>query len=366
MRKINDRAIVIAMLAACALPAEVRPETTSPSVPWYSPATVPVIKKPVTFSNEGATLHGTLFVPVVGKKVPAVVVFHGASEPLAGTPLYEHLSDGLPQMGVAVLLFDRRGSGASTGNPTAGYETLAGDGIAGARAIRKLPDVDPNRVGYWGISQGGWLATFAAASDSQAAFAVAVSAPLVPAETQMEFAMSNQLAVLGYGKSDIDAMLKARYALDGYYNRRNSRAEAVAALQRIQDKPWFRLMYLPRADSVAANPNDSVWREQMDLDSLTAVLQVKAPMLFILGDADPWIPVARTVDLLQAAARKNPLVHYVVVPNANHVMMPPPAHEQMSDAAPAAVAVERPQSVAYFMILAAWLQQNVVAADEKP
>lgn len=174
----------------------------------------------------------------------------------------------------------------------------------------------------------------------------------------MEFAMSNQLSVLGCGKEAIDEMLEARHKLDGYFNGRNSRADAVAALQAIQDKPWFKLMYLPKADSVPENPNDSVWRKQMDLDSFAAVLRVNVPMLFILGDSDPWIPVSRTVDLLRAASNKNPHVRYAVVPNANHLMMVPPADEQMTDAGAAAVAAEQPQAAAYFMILAAWLQQT--------
>ena len=360
MKTSSAAPIITGIVLACSPLAGLRPVAAATALPWYSPATVSVIKDPVTFSNQGATLHGTVYIPNIGKKVPAIVVLHGASEPLASTPLYEHLSGGLPQIGVAVLLFDRRGTGASTGNPDVSYATLTDDGIAGARAIRRLPNIDPNRVGYWGISQGGWLATFAASRDPQAAFAVAVSAPLVTAESQMEFAMSNQLSTLGYTQADIDAMLEARYKLDGYFNGRNSRADAVAALRAIQDKPWFKLMYLPRADAVPVSPEDSVWRKQMNLDSFSAVLRVKAPILFLLGDSDPWIPVSRTVALLAAASAKNPRLSYEVVPNANHLMMTPPAHEQMTDASPAALAVEQPEAVAYFMILAAWLERNVI------
>jgi hypothetical protein len=40
--------------------------------------------------------------------------------------------------------------------------------------------------------------------------------------------------------------------------------------------------------------------------------------------------------------------------------MTPPAREQMTDASPAALAVEQPEAPAYFMILAAWLERNVI------
>lgn len=331
--------------------------------PWYVPPTIAVTTQTVTFSDAGATLHGTLYNPQTGHKNPAIVVFHGASEPLANTPLYRHLRDGLPQMGIAVLVFDRRGNGASTGNPDVPYQTLTDDGIAGANALRRLASIDAARVGYWGVSQGGWLATFAASRDPRAAFAVAVSAPLVPAETQMEFAMSNRLHALGYTRADIEAMLDARKKLDGYFNGRNSRAVAAAALEKIEARPWFGLMYLPKGESLRTNPADSPWRGEMDIDTFAAVARVRIPILFMLGSADPWIPVAASVARLRVVAQTHPLLHYVVVPDANHLMMMPPVPETMNDADPKQVAHEMPQSTAYFMILASWLGRVVPTSD---
>jgi uncharacterized protein len=244
--------ILCAMLVMCAG----RFAAAEPAA-WHSPATTDVTSQSVTFSNGDATLQGTLYIPRSQHPVPAIVVFHGASEPLASTPLYLHLSEGLPQMGIAVLLFDRRGAGASTGKPNVAYQMLSDDGVAGANAIRKLPQIDPARVGYWGISQGGWLATLAASHDPRAAFAVAVSAPLVSPELQMEFAMSNRLHVLGYGQADIDTMLDARHKLDGYFMGRNSRDAAVAALAGIAGRPWFGQMYLPKPHAVSKDPSQS-------------------------------------------------------------------------------------------------------------
>ena len=325
---------------------------------WHVPATTDVTSRSVTFSSGDATLRGALFIPDSERPVPAVVVFHGASEPLASTPLYRHLSVGLPQMGIAVLLFDRRGSGASTGKADVPYQTLSDDGIAGANAIRKLPEIDPAQVGYWGISQGGWLATLAAAHDPRAAFGVAVSAPLVSPERQMEFAMSNRLRILGRGEADIDAMLDARHKLDGYFMGRNSRNDAVAALGKIANQPWYSQMYLPKPDSVATDPAKSSWRGEMDIDSFAAVAQVKKPIFYILGGDDPWIPVAETVARLRSLAPAHPNLSFAVVPRANHLMAKS-EHETMEDASPAEVATETPQSPAYFMLLASWLERTL-------
>lgn len=328
-------------------------------LPWFVAPTTHVTTKPVTFTNTGATLRGTLYLPDSMQRVPAVVVFHGASEPLAGTPLYRHLADGLTQLGMAVLLFDRRGSGGSTGSENVPYQLLADDGIAAAQALRAMPEIDPQRVGYWGISQGGWLATFAAVRDPRAAFAVAVSAPLTTPESQMEFADANRLHVLGYSKADIADMLEARKMWTGYLRRTNSRADAVAAVAKIENKPWYQYMYMPTVAQLKG-PAESTWRTQMDDNPMALVQRVTIPVLFILGSSDPWIPVAPTLDALHTVAASHRNIAYTVVPNVNHLMMRPPVPERMADAAPEAVKSEVPDSPAYFMELAKWLTRILV------
>jgi uncharacterized protein len=328
---------------------------------WHAAATTDVTSQTVTFSSADARLVGTLYLPRASRPVPAVIAYHGASDPLASTPLYRHLREALPEIGIAVLLFDRRGTGASVGTLGVSYQVLSDDGVAGANAVRQLPAIDARRVGYWGISQGGWLATLAATHDPRAAFAIAVSAPLVSPELQMEFAMSNRLRIMGYAQSDIDDMLAARQKLDGYFAGRNSRAVAFDALAKIENQPWFGEMYLPKPESIPQDPSKSSWRGEMDVDSFAAVAQVSIPIIYILGGEDPWIPVSQSVVRLRQLAPTHPLLQFAVIPRANHLMMET-VRETMDDARPEQVAVAVPQSPAYFMLLAAWLQKTLFTA----
>lgn len=268
------------------------------------------------------------------------------------------MSAALPQLGIAVLLFDCRGSGASSGKNNVPYETLAKDGIACANALRGMPQIDAKRVGYWGISQGGWLTTFAAVLDKRAAFAVAVSAPLTSPESQMEFADANHLYALGYTKTDIDGMLAARKMWTGYLRGTNSREQAVAAIGKIEHKPWYQYMYMPTVSQLKG-PAESEWRTQMDDDPIAAVKKVTIPTLFILGSSDPWIPVGQTTASLRAVCATNPNISYEVIPNANHLMMVPPQTERMNDATPHAAKNEVPASPAYFMLLGSWLTRTL-------
>jgi pimeloyl-ACP methyl ester carboxylesterase len=343
-------AILGCAFALCAQSLDARAEEA-----WKVPGLPSVVTQSISFEHDGAMLHGTLYRPGTTRRVPAIVVLHGAEVGNADAALYRHLREGLPAMGVAVLLFDRRGTGSSTGSlKNVSYETLTDDGIAGARAIAKLPSIDASRIGYWGLSQGGWLAVFAAKRDSKAAFAISVSAPLVTPERQMEFAMSNRLRINGYSDADAKAMLDARKAWTGYLRGDVPRATAVADLAKIDRKPWFDLMYMPSSSELTTDPSTSSWRKQMDDDPVAAVQDVRAPVLFIFGGADPWIPVGATIDRLRPIAKAHPGIEYAVVADASHEMMFE-SHETMA-ATQAALQTNAPEAPAYFMLLASWLE----------
>ena len=111
---------------------------------------------------DGAVLAATLSRPDADRP-PAVVAVHGAERGVRDWYLYEHLHRVLPPAGIAVITFDRRGDGASTGEPSRGrFEQQANDALAVIEQATNAVDLDPERIGLWGISQGGWVAPLAA------------------------------------------------------------------------------------------------------------------------------------------------------------------------------------------------------------
>jgi dipeptidyl aminopeptidase/acylaminoacyl peptidase len=255
----------------------------------------------------------------------------------------------LPPLGFAVLIYDRRGSGQSSGNPQGvDYETLADDAIAGQRALARISRIDPAKIGFWGLSQGGWLAVLAAGRSPDAAFAISVSAPLVTADEQMQFATSNLLTLRGYSRQDVQEMLETRSAWMGYVRGTNSRANAVDALSKAQSKAWFSSSFLPSPSTVSDSP---ALRRKMNDDPVTAIVKAKVPLLFIYGGADPWVPVAQSMQRLETLREKRHNIESWVIADASHEMMFP-ANETMQADANAA-----PQAPEYFMILGAWLSR---------
>ena len=354
--------LAFCLAVLCLGPTSVHAQNSSSanaSVRWHA-APTRIVSQELRFTNGDAHLVGTVYMPEKGDHLPAIVVLHAAMAATREAALYRHLREGLPALGFAVLIYDRRGSGQSTGSmDNISYEILADDGIAGQHALAKLPRIDPQRIGFWGLSQGGWLAVLAAGRSPDAAFAVSVSAPLVTAEQQMRFAIANRLAINGYSQADIKQMLATREAWTDYLRGKVPRSKALDAITKAQAKPWFNLTYIDSASQLTHDPEHNSYRKEMDDDPEGAVLKVKVPLLFIYGDSDPWIPVEESVKRLEALQQTQHNFEYFVVRNADHEMMLP-AHETMEVDAKT-IRNDAPQAPAYFLKLGSWLTEHTRA-----
>jgi uncharacterized protein len=323
--------------------------------PWHVKETLSIIVRDLEFENDGARLSGTVYLPSKGKKLPGVVVLHGAGGPSQNSSMYYHLREGLPRMGIGVLVFDRRGTGKSSGSSKRNsYETLADDAIAGQNALGKLPSIDPNNVGFWGISQGGWIAVLAASRSKRPSFAIPVSSPLVTPEIQMEFATSNLLKVRGYSQKDVREMLNARKAWLAYLEGKNSLASAINKVRRMEEKSWFKLAFIPRSKELQSSQGAL---KELYYDPLVALNDVHVPMFFIYGSEDPWIPVEESLKKLREIVRKQNNITYTLIPRANHEMMFKDRENMAFDKK--VLNASAPESPSYFMEMSMWLSKHV-------
>lgn len=319
---------------------------------WTVPSERKIIAEQIIFDRVGARLSGTLYYPADGRGLATMIAFHGAQAPLRSEPLYRHLIQVLPKLGMAVFVFDRRGSGQSSQGSVApgDFEALADDGVAAFAALAKRPAVDPARLGFWGLSQGGWLALQAAARAPRAAFAVAISAPMTGADVQMNFAVANVLRIKGVPEQSVQRVIAARTAVDQFTMGKLPRAQAAAAEASIVGEPWYRDTY------IRGNIDDPAWRKQIESDPLAALDQSRVPTLIMYGQGDPWVPVAGSLTALKRSAARHPHVEVRVIEGADHAMMLEVAPKQQVDLTFAkSVAPNAPE---YFATLAAWLERR--------
>lgn len=332
------------------------------AVRWSAPATDVVETRDVVFENEGASLSGTLYLPRDQPVRGALVVTHGASSALRDRALYLHLREMLPPLGMAVLLYDRRGSGGSTGVlADSDYAVLARDALAGRRVVIDQLQLPQDRVGFWGLSQGGWLAMLAGSQEADAAFVISVSAPLVTPDVQMMFASESILAIKGYDDSEIAVALAARRAVDGHLRGELTAAEAQPLLDAAISRPWFGDIYMsPRL----GDPATSRWLREMRHDPLTILPDLHAPTLLIYGAEDPWIPVEESARRFADLRLANPDISIAVLAGLDHAMMRgrSPAHQ----IDPEYMREEAPNAPAYFALITAWLTGRGFLAPSAP
>ncbi len=140
----------------------------------------------VAIASGDVTLTATLALPRSGNgPFPAVVVVHGSGR-VTRRDLRSYGGQLVPQ-GMAVLFYDKRGVGESTGRfrpfRVADCETLirelATDVLAAVSYLKERKDVDASRIGLIGGSQAGWIMPLAASQSGDIAFIINLAGPAV-------------------------------------------------------------------------------------------------------------------------------------------------------------------------------------------
>ncbi|HET9886327.1 MAG TPA: alpha/beta hydrolase [bacterium] len=315
-------------------------------------AAVPAHAHPSTFEitvpNGDIQLAATLDLPKSVGPHPIVLVLHVSGAGERSFPSYRHLAETLPLQGIGVLRYDRRGSGASTGNfDVASFPDLASDARAVLHWARNFESVDSTRIVLWGMSQGGWIAPLVAAQDSTIAGVVIVSGAATTPAQQMIFSTRYALWSAGYPDEVVERATLLRQEYDVYFSGRMERKDIAELLANARSEPWFPLANLP--DEPPLDITKSKWFYQFDFDPGDAISRVRAPVLLLFAERDPWIPIDESISIWK---KRNPTrITISKVPGTNHFLAKTtdPAHE----------ADPEPVSPEYDAILITWLKEIV-------
>jgi uncharacterized protein len=165
---------------------------TGPGGVAVSASRMPVTARNVRISSGSAVLAGTITMPDSPGPHPGLVVVEGSG---AIDRHFESISQEIyVSLGFAVLAYDKRGVGASTGvfpgelATQASIAILAQDAAAAARFLMAQPGVDARQVGFDGNSQGGWVAPLAAGQVPGLRFEILIAAPAVSTDQQDMYA----------------------------------------------------------------------------------------------------------------------------------------------------------------------------------
>ena len=314
--------------------AAVKPEPPKEAPPPYK-------QEEVKFKNgDQATLAGTLTLPATGGPHPAVVLITGSGpqnrdEEIFGFKPFKLLADHLTRNGIAVLRYDDRGVGASTGSASqATSEDFSLDAAAAVAFLRTRPEIDTARIGLLGHSEGGIVAPMVAARKGGIAFVVMMSGMGVIGEK----ILLDQAELIGRaeGSSEKDLAREKELQQRIFAAVRSgkgwdeARAEVKkAALARVAEMPEAQRKTIPDPDKYAdmmiegqLSMAKSPWfRFFLDYDPALALENLKCPVLALFGEKDLQVPAEPNRKAVVAALAKggNADVTVKVFPGANYL-----------------------------------------------
>lgn len=294
-----------------------RPQTPKPPFPYRA--------EEVSYANpaSGLKLAGTLTLPQGQGPFPVAVLITGSGSQDRDETLFEHkpflvLADALTRRGVAVLRVDDRGVGGSERGElkTATSLDFATDVAAGVAFLRDRKDIDADRVGLIGHSEGGLIAPIVAAKDPRIAFVVLLAGTGVPGSEVMK-TQSRDIALAG-GAPPAQAEEQARLI---------GEANTVALSEPDLGKVGPRVVALltekgapPATAEVQGRLLSLPWyRAFLTLAPADYLRQVRAPVLAVNGEKDTQVSASQNLPAIKAALASNRDVTILPLPGLNHL-----------------------------------------------
>ncbi|WP_052108096.1 alpha/beta hydrolase family protein [Aerolutibacter daejeonensis] len=275
------------------------------------------------FQGHGETLAGRLVMPPGDGPVPIAVMVHGSEATSART--YNYFQRLFPANGIGVFVYDKRGTGDSTGKYSQDFHLLADDAVAALKEARRLAGARASRVGFSGGSQAGWIEPLAATKSDADFVAVAyglADTPLAEDRDQVRL----DLIAAGHGP---DVLAKAREVTDATgavmvarFKGGYDRLDAVKA--KYASEPWWKdmkgeytglvLRYPPIALRMFGPDEGTSW----EYEPMPVLQSVKQPLLWIIAGADREAPPEETRRRLLAVAKGKPNATVVEFPGTDH------------------------------------------------
>ncbi|HEY3853426.1 MAG TPA: alpha/beta fold hydrolase [Verrucomicrobiae bacterium] len=290
---------------------------------------LPYVQRDATIPNSvgGNQLAGTLSLPKGDGPFPAAVLISGTGhntrdEDVWGHKVFLILADALNRNGFAVLRYDKRGVGGSTGDyDSATTVDFTSDAEAAVKWLQTQPQIDAARVGVIGHSEGGIIAPAVAASDKSVAFVVMIAGPAIRGDKL--FVLQSAMTAKEYG------------APDSYISKR-----------KIFDQELFDAVRLAPSDSMALDqakviitkgvnekivdtkeaenlPHDvtSPWeRYFLAYDPAPTLAKITVPVLALNGSLDVQVPAKEDLAAAREALKNNPAATVIELPGMNHLL----------------------------------------------
>jgi uncharacterized protein len=334
-RRILTTLVVLAVLAtwsarSSAAPGAGDPERRRPQEPRRP---LPYGEQHVSYLSErGVRLAGTLTLPPGRGPHPAVVLIGGTGPQdrdaaIAGHRPFLVLADHLTRRGIAVLRFDERGVGGSSGDFAAATTLdFATDVVAGVELLAAHPRIDAARIGLVGHSEGGMVAPLAANRSDRVACVVLLAAPGLPMR-EVGVRQAEAIArAAGATEAEVAARVRLSSAILGLLaedvDEETLRARARPVLEEGFARVPLGVRARERQIELALEHYASPWAQfALRYDPRPALRALRVPVLALNGSLDVQVDATNNLPAIAAALQSGSAPHFTVreLPRLNHL-----------------------------------------------
>jgi fermentation-respiration switch protein FrsA (DUF1100 family) len=270
----------------------------------------PYKEEELTFPNAKSkiSLAGTLTLPSGSGPFPAAILISGAGpqdrdESLVGHRPFLILADHLTRKGIAVLRFDKRGMGKSTGDfASATMEDLTGDTEAALAYLNTRKEINPKKIGLIGHSEGCLIAPVVAANSPAVAWIVLLAGPGMKGEDVL--LLQSELILRAAGVNDGEVARTLAFNKQTYVIVRQEKDPAAleAKLNELVQTTSTGAALPPAAVQAQVRLLVSPWfRFFLDYDPVPTLQKTLCPLLALNGEKDLQIPPKENLAKIQKA-----------------------------------------------------------------
>lgn len=303
---------IVAFLTGCTF--DPRPQT---------PKERPYLIHAVLFPSKSpdVQLAGELTMPKGKGLFPAVILITGSGqqdrdETVLGHKPFLVISDYLTRMGFAVLRYDDRGVGKSSGDyATADVYDFADDALGAFEWLEKQSHIDKNKMGYLGHSEGGYIAPLASLK-SPANFMILLATPAKPLLPDVMLAQSQDIArSQGQSEKIINDTRRQIIKVARILKTSKTVEEAKQSIMKLGKEEGGKTSEIKATVDLFANRWGMTYA---DYDPLPALQSFQKPVLALFGETDLQVSEKENAPVMKKAL-SNPQSQVCILAGKNHL-----------------------------------------------
>lgn len=263
------------------------------------------IEKKRIESSDGVILSAEIYKPKSNRPHPAIVLVHGSS--LNNKIYYKFDADYFANLGFEVLIFDKRGTGESSGDLSAStYDDFSKDVITCLETLKKRENVDKTKIGLWGYSQGAMLLPFIVSKTEIPSFVIAKS-PEIRSVVEAS-AFSDSLRVVSSGNINENGHIAAEsHRKIGKMIEQNKEAKDLELFikQNAEKHSFMNNTGLYQNIRITENDfNGYYWQDRV-FNFYSYWEKLTVPALILFGEDDAYVDANRNLELINKIGNEN-------------------------------------------------------------